>query len=121
AAPALGSSRSISRDARPDSEVSMKPPDCSFPPWITMNIDARSRTPETARTGQRCRYTNRPQAANMDSHPFRAFALSVRGRARSFWRWQAGAPALERAELTHQFVEQLEARAVCAFALREQV
>jgi len=32
AAPALGSSRSISREARPDSEVSMKPPDCSFPP-----------------------------------------------------------------------------------------
>ena len=30
--PARGSSRSMSRDARPDSEVSMKPPDWSFPP-----------------------------------------------------------------------------------------
>jgi hypothetical protein len=78
AAPARGSSRSMRREARPDSEVSMKPPDCSFPPWMTTKAEARSRTPETARTGQRRRYTNRPQAANMDSHPFRAFALSVR-------------------------------------------
>jgi hypothetical protein len=40
-----------------------------------MKMDARSRTPETARTGQRRRYTNRPQAANMDSHPFSELAM----------------------------------------------
>jgi len=31
------------RTRGPDSEVSMKPPDCSFPPWMTMKIEARSR------------------------------------------------------------------------------
>src|SRR5438309_8200711 len=77
-----------------------------------MKIDARSRTPETARTAQRRRYTNRPQAANMDSHPFRAFALSLRGRARSF---------LELAELDHQPIEQVGARTRRALSLREQI
>src|SRR6266850_1486062 len=62
--PTMGSSCSMRRDARPDSAVSMKPPLSSLPPRPAMKPDARRSAIETARTGQRCRYTKRPQAAN---------------------------------------------------------
>ena len=55
AAPARGSSRSMRREARPDSEVSMNPPDCSLPPCDAIAAEATSRRTERMSTIQRNR------------------------------------------------------------------
>ena len=53
--PERGSSRSMSCEARPDSDVEISPPDCSFPPPAATAMEASSTIPETARTHQRRR------------------------------------------------------------------
>src|SRR5207247_4458921 len=67
--PDRGSSRSMSWEARPDSDVVISPPDSSFPPCAATKTEATRSSPDIPKTHQRCRNTNRPQAANITLPP----------------------------------------------------
>src|SRR5207247_195923 len=93
--PDRGSSRSMSWEARPDSDVVISPPDSSFPPCAATKAEATRSSPELPKTHHRRLNTNRPQAANITlTLPFCHYEVSVRATSRAMRRFESALPVL---------------------------
>src|SRR5205807_8604152 len=78
-------------------------------------------TLDTARTGQRRRYTNRPQAANIGSHPFSELRSKPTWTGRLFFWPPPTALGLGSHDLLHQLVEELGPGSAWPLALCEEI